>query len=50
MRAERPTVLVVPRCVKVVMTSTLQRLSSVHSLWHPPAAAYVYYSWLNESV
>jgi len=35
MRAERPTVLVVPRSVKVVMISTLQRLSSVHSLWHP---------------
>jgi len=32
MRAERPTVLVVPRRVKVVMISTLQRLSSVHSL------------------
>jgi len=29
MRAERPTVLVVPRRVKVVMISTLQRLSSV---------------------
>jgi len=39
MRAERPTVLVVPRSVKVVMISTLQRLSSVYSLWHPPAAA-----------
>ena len=32
LRAERPTVLVVPRRVKVVMISTLQRLSSVHSL------------------
>jgi len=41
MRAGRPTVLVVPRSVKVVMISTLQRLSSVHSLWHPSAAAYV---------
>jgi len=50
MRAERPTVLVIPHSVKVIMISTLQRLSSVHSLWHPPAAAYVYYSWLNESV
>ena len=39
-----------PRSVKVVMISTLQRLSSVHSLSYPPAAAYVYYSWLNESV
>jgi len=37
------------RSVKVVMISTLQCLSSVHSLI-PPAAAYVYYSWLNESV
>jgi len=34
MRAERPTVLVVPHSVKVVMISTLQHLSSVHSLWH----------------
>ena len=34
MCAERPTVLVVPRSVKVVMISTLQCLSSVHSLWH----------------
>jgi len=41
MRAERLTVLVVPRRVKVVMISTLQRVSSVHSLWHPPAAACV---------
>jgi len=32
MCAERPTVLVVPRSVKVVMISTLQRLSSVHLL------------------
>jgi len=39
--AERPTLLVVPRRVKVVMISTLQRLSSVHSLWHPPAAVCV---------
>jgi len=35
-----------PRSVKVVMISTLQCLSIVH----PTAAAYVYYSWLNESV
>jgi len=41
MRAERPTDLAIPRSVKVVKISTLQCLSSVHSLWHPPAAAYV---------